>query len=122
MEQRLKKKNMKFKKIILIIAAIGIIALVFKSERILIVEETSAQLILTPSGYTYDGEPFSGAIFLDTEDGRLLRLLFAWRGLKQGPEIHWYPNGRRALERYYKDGQETYSKSWAEDGTAILPH
>lgn len=108
---------MQLKPRILIVGATFFVAALFLSfGSIRFVPENSPDLKMIPFGYSYKGGQFTGAIF-SFSDWKLSRLTLIWSGLRHGPDIQWYPNGQRFIERHYRYGKEFGThKAWYENG------
>jgi len=76
----------------------------------------SKKLSVIPYGFQYDQEPFTGIVY-SWEGDHLASLVFVLNGLRHGPDIQWYANGQRFIERHYDFGVESgQHKAWYENG------
>lgn len=81
------------------------------------VPQASPELEVTPLGYRYRGRPFTGLTYVLYPSRLPAKLAFFRSGKRQGPEIHWYRNGQRWMERHYDEGLEVGThKVWYPDG------
>jgi hypothetical protein len=77
----------------------------------------SPDLQVIPFGYQYQGHPLTGFVYELYPGYRLAKLTVLFRGKRQGPEIHWYENGQRWIERHYRNGLEVgIHRAWYPDG------
>lgn len=98
----------------LIVAGFGAAYLYWAPVRF--VEDGSSSLKLAPDGYTYQGKIFSGFIY-KLKGFQLMRLAFVEHGQRHGPDIQWYGNGQRFIERHYSHGLESgIHRAWFQDG------
>ena len=96
-----------------------------------LVKEGAKGLTLAAFGYSFGEKQFSGVVYDTHQDSQLARITFLLHGKRHGPELQWYANGQRFIERYYRQGLEVGThKAWYEDGSvkflknfhAGLPH
>ena len=67
-----------------------------------------------------DGLPFTGEAIERDANGNVLAIVTYRDGWKDGPEIHYYPNGQLKAERIYNDeGRLVDVHRYAPDGTRI---
>ena len=65
----------------------------------------------------YRHQPFNGWTYELHHHGHLYRLIPYRGGRIEGTEIHWYPDGRRWVERSFKEGvADGEWKMWFSDG------
>ena len=105
-----------------IFAAVGLAGLLLGATvwlgNVRLIAADSQELALAHLGFRYNQEPFTGAVY-SFANKKLLALVFVWKGLRHGPDIQWYENGKRFVERHYRYGIEFgVHKSWHEDGSA----
>lgn len=77
----------------------------------------SSQLSTTAFGYDYRGQPLSGVVYQGHLWKDLSRITVLWEGKRYGPEILWYGNGQRFVERHFNAGLEVGRHlEWFPDG------
>ncbi len=82
-----------------------------------LVKSGAKDLTVVPMGFQFNQKPLTGAVYI-WEAGRLSSLILVWNGLRHGPDIQWYANGQRFVERHYRHGMEWgIHKAWYEDGS-----
>jgi hypothetical protein len=78
----------------------------------------SPDLQVIPFGYQYQHRPLTGIVYEFYRGHGLAKITVLFRGKRHGPEIHWYDNGQRWIERHYRDGLETgIHRAWYPDGS-----
>lgn len=103
--------------IVLVIAA-SIVSVFLLAGPIRFMAVSAPGLSLSPLGFSYDKKPFTGAVYQRASTGRFLQLTFLWRGKRHGADIQWFGNGRRSIERHYRNGLEVGThKAWYQDGS-----
>jgi antitoxin component YwqK of YwqJK toxin-antitoxin module len=108
-------------KIILIFALVLVVSgLLIQVFNVRIIGRLSADLKLSPGGFTYKDSPFTGIVYEATSAMTLKSIAFLWKGLLHGPEIHWHAGGQRWIQRQYSMGKEHgVQKSWFPTGKVM---
>ncbi len=101
---------------LIITSSITITAAIW-SLNVQVAEWNSPDLRRIPLGYEYKSKPLTGLVYEFYPGKKLAKLGFLYKGKRQGPEIYWYNNGQRWVERHYQAGlDEGIHKVWYADG------
>lgn len=99
-----------------IFAICSLLSAIVWFTNIRVVDVDSKSLSVVPNGFHFLQEPFSGAVY-SWQGNHLSSLVFVVNGLRHGPDLQWYANGQRFIERHYEFGNESgLHKAWYEDG------
>lgn len=103
------------KKIAVVLCFLGITFFILSG---FVINESDPSLKISTKGYEYNGKIFTGVVLQKYSLLQPARVFVLYNGKQHGPDIQWYPNGTRFIERHYRNGQEVGEhKAWFENGS-----